>query len=272
MDKNHILSPQETKPSVRYANWHNTKKGVGWVNRRSIDPQLLLCIEGQLVFSYEDNNPITFEKGSILFIEPNKLHSLVVTKNCTLSTFHFEFLPNKTWSSNDYNLATTPDPLIKLNKDEFSQCKFLFNLLKNTFNEYAEYRLELLETTSKLILLKCFQFWDKPYEKQKSAKLQPILTFIRANLKNDINRNTIADQLHVSPAHVNLIFKNELQCTPTDFINRERCLLASKLIDQGYSIKEACYQSGFHDQGYFTKVFKKHLHVKPTQMKTINKK
>jgi two-component system response regulator YesN len=55
--------------------------------------------------------------------------------------------------------------------------------------------------------------------------------------------------------------------TPSAVINRERVMLAYRLIhEQGKSVKEAAYAVGYQDPFYFSRVFKRTLGIPPSQV------
>lgn len=270
MDKNNIIDTLSIDPVVRYANYHESPKGIGWMSRVIPDPQLILCIKGVLRFAYEDgqkdDKPIDIKAGNILFIEAGRLHSVYVVENCLMSTFHFEFVPEKTWIALDYRVNPAPETLLDLG-DELEKFHIYFLNLSKIFQDYKRYRRERLNSLSRLILLEVLHYWNQPSSHPASKRMQEIVSYIRQHLHEDIDRNIISRLFFVTPEHINLIFKQELHCTPTDFINRERCILAGRLLDEGLTVKEASFKVGFEDPGYFCRVFKKHMKVKPIQMK-----
>lgn len=88
---------------------------------------------------------------------------------------------------------------------------------------------------------------------------------INERFSQDLNLDDISKELHVSPQYLSRLFKNE---TGENFIERltfVRIENAKKLMKEGkYSIKEVCYMSGYSDPNYFSKLFKKHEGISPT--------
>ncbi len=81
----------------------------------------------------------------------------------------------------------------------------------------------------------------------------------------DLNLDDISKELHISPQYLSRLYKNE---TGENFIERltsVRIENAKKLLKESkYSIKEICYMSGYCDPNYFSKLFKKHVGISPT--------
>jgi two-component system response regulator YesN len=88
---------------------------------------------------------------------------------------------------------------------------------------------------------------------------------INERFSQDLNLEDISKELHISPQYLSRLYKSE---TGENFIERlttVRIEYAKKLMKEGrYSIKEICYMSGYSDPNYFSKLFKKHEGISPT--------
>ena len=101
-----------------------------------------------------------------------------------------------------------------------------------------------------------------------SSRMRLMVKFVRENISRLVTRQGLARQFSLTPEHINTIFKKELGVTPTQFVQREEALLALRLIrDEGLSVKEVAARVGFTDEFYFSKVFKKVMHVSPGSLK-----
>jgi transcriptional regulator GlxA family with amidase domain len=96
--------------------------------------------------------------------------------------------------------------------------------------------------------------------------MQEMVGWLRQHLTEPVSRRDLAARLYVTPEHINAMFKKELGISPTQFVHRERVLLANRLmLTEGLSVKEAAARTGFCDQFYFSKVFKKVMGVPPSR-------
>lgn len=92
----------------------------------------------------------------------------------------------------------------------------------------------------------------------ESTTLKKALKIINANFSSKINLEEIAVQIHVNTSYLSYLFKHEMGLSFTDYINTLRINMAKNLlIKTNMSIIDISMQSGFSDQSYFTKVFKK---------------
>jgi AraC-like DNA-binding protein len=109
--------------------------------------------------------------------------------------------------------------------------------------------------------------WQQPASTKLSPRMEAMLAYIRGHLQQPLSRQTLASAFGLSPEHINLLFRRELGMTPSAVINRERVMLAYRLIhEQGKSVKEAAYAVGYQDPFYFSRVFKRTLGIPPSQV------
>ncbi|MBQ7778886.1 MAG: AraC family transcriptional regulator [Clostridia bacterium] len=82
----------------------------------------------------------------------------------------------------------------------------------------------------------------------------------------ELNIDMIAEQLSVNRVTLHRKFTEELNISPGNYIIRLRIKKACGLLtESNYSVKAIAYSTGFSDQLYFSKVFKKLMGMTPTQ-------
>ena len=87
-----------------------------------------------------------------------------------------------------------------------------------------------------------------------------------------ISRWQIADDVHVSEDYLTRVFKRELGLSPWDYLNRYRVWLAGSLLrNTGMSVNEVSIATGFQDQAYFCRVFKKIRGYSPSKLRSSKK-
>ncbi|MCF7942941.1 MAG: response regulator [Spirochaetia bacterium] len=91
------------------------------------------------------------------------------------------------------------------------------------------------------------------------ALAQGVMEYLRSHYTEDISIQSLAGQFYVNPTYMTRIVKEYSGKTPTRFITDLRIQQAKHLIisAEKLEIKEIAYASGYSDQGYFTRVFKK---------------
>lgn len=96
--------------------------------------------------------------------------------------------------------------------------------------------------------------------------------FIVKNYSQDINLNLIADNMNYSPGYLTKIFCQVYDCTPTKYLTNLRMHQAQKLLlhEPALSVRQIGEMCGYHDQGYFSRIFKKHTGRSPLEFRGEN--
>ena len=92
-----------------------------------------------------------------------------------------------------------------------------------------------------------------------------ITEYIKASYNKDISISDLAETFSLNPTYMSRVFKQQTGRTPTRFITELRINQAKKLLVQQteLEIKEVAVLTGFQDQGYFSRLFKKESGVSP---------
>ena len=96
--------------------------------------------------------------------------------------------------------------------------------------------------------------------------LSAAMDFMTAHCTSDITRDQVARAVHVSPSHFSRMMKHHLGRTYTDLLNQMRVNRACELLARtDMPLAAVALDSGFNDQSYFTKVFRRYSHLTPRQ-------
>ncbi len=90
--------------------------------------------------------------------------------------------------------------------------------------------------------------------------------YIHANYMNKVSLKRLAESLHINPSYLSMHFKREMGANFTDYLNDVRIKRSKDLlITSSLSLLDISLQTGFEEQSYFTKVFKKLVGCTPNQ-------
>ena len=90
------------------------------------------------------------------------------------------------------------------------------------------------------------------------------LEFIKKNYMNKISLADVADVAHISPSYFSKIFKEEMGCNFNTYLNEVRVTMSKRLLlDDSVSLVDIAFLTGYEDQSYFSKVFKKMTGISP---------
>lgn len=263
----HYLTPAEIEPVVRIANYHAVLPLQNWSQRTIPDLQLILIIAGH--FEYvEGDHVVAIQPGEVVWIEPMRRHTFRHVSSeaaGTISGIHLELMTKGSWAAGDYRLQQVPERVTPVKEMPYLHERF--RRIAQVYSSYLPQRDLLTSAIAREILLLLVGHWQQPATAQLSPRMEAMLAFIRTHLQQPLSRQELAVAFGVSPEHINLIFRRELKMTPSAVINRERVMLAYRLIhEQGKSVKEAAYAVGYQDPFYFSRVFKRTLGIPPSQV------
>ena len=96
--------------------------------------------------------------------------------------------------------------------------------------------------------------------------VEKAIRFIEYNYSRDITIQDVASAVGVSRSHLYRLFMEHVSMPPNEYLLRYRINRAAYLLESNrFSVGEVAYSTGFSDQLYFSRVFKKYLGVPPSR-------
>jgi DNA-binding LacI/PurR family transcriptional regulator/AraC-like DNA-binding protein len=94
------------------------------------------------------------------------------------------------------------------------------------------------------------------------------ILYFGKNAQSHISRWKLADSINISEDYLTRIFHREMGLALWDYLNRYRIFLAAELLRRtDRTIQDIAYETGFQEQSYFCRVFKKIYGVSPGQLR-----
>ncbi len=124
-----------------------------------------------------------------------------------------------------------------------------------------------LKGTGKLYFYKEVQAErKKPRSRRAEEIISAVEEAVRENYQeSDLTVEKIAELVFLDASYIRRIFSKYRGCTVVDFLTEYRMQEAKRLLETGnLSVSQAAEQVGYMDPGYFTKCFKKHFGVTPS--------
>lgn len=262
-----LIKPTDIEPAVQIANYFQLQSLESWGPRTIPDWELILIVAGQ--FAYETAaGTLLIDSGHVLAIPPEHLHTFRCVNPASqaiISCIHSELIHPGRWAKGDYRLNPEPRTVTRVENDWALHS--LFKQCNDVFVGYSRYRSATLQSLVRAIWLRLIEYWQGGYGQMLSPRMEKMLTYLRAHLGDPISRTNLAEEFALTPQHVNALFKKEMGISPTQFIHRERVMLAYRFIlDEGLSVKEAAARVGFDDPFYFSRIFKKIMNFSPGRL------
>jgi len=93
--------------------------------------------------------------------------------------------------------------------------------------------------------------------------------FIHHHLSRPLKVHEVARHCNCHPDHLNRAFRQQLECTVSGYIARQRVERARQLLElDRYNLDEIAYLSGFHDQSHLARAFRKFFGVTPGDLRS----
>jgi len=108
------------------------------------------------------------------------------------------------------------------------------------------------------------------FAKKSNENLISAISYIKKNYRGDLSLERVAGNVFVSSYYLSHLFRDELNMTFSDYVNKVRMDAAIKLMKETkMSIQEISEQCGFSDAGYFTRIFKKYHGITPKKYMSL---
>lgn len=92
------------------------------------------------------------------------------------------------------------------------------------------------------------------------------IRFISKNFARSLTLDMVAEHVHLNPAYFSTLFKQSTGSSFKEYLNMVRIEESKRLLtNTDYSIIDISLATGFEDQSYFSKVFKKYTGLTPKQ-------
>lgn len=107
-------------------------------------------------------------------------------------------------------------------------------------------------------------------EEKKGAIERPVKIvrkYIDVHFAESITLEILADQVHMNPTYLSVLFKKEEGVSYSHYLTEVRIKHAMEMLQQGEKAKEVCAKVGYFDYRYFNKQFKKFVGMTPDTYK-----
>ncbi len=240
---------------LKFAFYVSPEKGhKGMQNRHSSGFVYLCGAERKYIFSNGDK--LTVKKGDIIFLPKGSSYTIETETTGDCYIINFEI-------SDEYagrEFAISPKNTGELLKD-FEGVENIWRMKRDGYYERSLSRLyEIIYNIKKGITASYIP-------KSREHIISPAIKYIYENYTfENISIAHLADLCGISEQYLRSIFRSTYGISPLKFINNLKISRAKELIKYGvYSIHEAAELSGFFDDSYFCREFKKATGVSPTE-------
>lgn len=236
--------------------------------------------ESVLFYSYQEQGkkehdvilqrPEELEKELLLNIQLNKKSQAIANINQILEYYADSFVRNTEFVSVSLIqlVLQISDITLKAGGNlSVWEDKSMIDFLKKqiAFGSLLDARAVLEE-----YVIRCSNQFASIHENQGDKLVGNIKSLIGQNLDNEeFGLEMVAEQLHFSSNYIRQLFKSRTGESFTDYLFRSRMELAEKLLENPhYRIQDIATRTGYSDQRYFSRCFRKYKNCTPTEYRT----
>jgi len=226
-----------------------------------------------------DFDHFEIKKGSLFIIQPGQIHNWTLSNDIDgyiifysqeLYNLHFG---NHKIESYSFNVKSTPETIFKKEALLEITSYFLMMYQESVVNQpkQTDKILNLLDIVNIDVARKNLS--ETNHESHwYNYKIQEFQLVLEAYFTTEKSASFYAAKMNISLKHLNRICKTILNQTATDIITKRVILEAKRLLIQHEkSISQVADELNFINYSYFTKLFKKHTGIAPSDFrKSLN--
>lgn len=114
-----------------------------------------------------------------------------------------------------------------------------------------------------LFLNKQYQTDPSTYKNTMPAYITGTMQYIDSHLDEPLRLSVLAKEYHISESYLSAQFKHHTGLTLRAYLLDRKITYAKQLLQEGASVTDACYRSGFNDYANFIRSFKKVTGISP---------
>ena len=239
------------------------------LNNRMRTHNLMLLYDGSAEFSRNESRA-SAAKGDLIYYRPGDRRHAVTFADAPVKCYAVDFqytcpvYRGNRWELEDHAL---PFSFCQRITDEL-----LFMKLNDLFSKLTKSALTVRTSTDvheraifTEILVLLFQFAERnQYSYLNAGKVDKVIGYMTENHTRSITLGELAEYAHVSASYLGSIFRSVTGRSPIDYLIEIRINRAKNLLRDGYSVTDTSRLVGFNDIYYFSRMFKKHEGISPS--------
>lgn len=231
---------------------------------------LIYLISGELEYTFLDGRNINVRGGDMFLLKPSDAYKVVCREECLHYTVNFKLSASSIKGNIAKNILLSDSvPIINQPPHTNYNTDTLEELSNVWEQKSAGYEMRALSLVYKL-LYGFILTVSRLMRSGKFQKLLPAKEYIEAHWKEKISLSALASVCNMSVTHLRHLFTDAFNTTPIEYRDSIRLLYAKDyLAEEHYTVSEVAYKCGFDDVNYFSRFFKKHTGLSPTEYRGI---
>lgn len=235
-----------------------TPSGTTKVHKDRPSHGLIFHTSGHTTYTFQNNKALNVPKNNLLYLPKHSSYTVDIENDSSCYAINFDFFNETIFEPFALYVKNTSSILELFKKTE--QC---------WRNKSDAYEVKCKANLYNILYSLCIEYKNQYIPQDKVNIIKPAIDYIHSQYTNDnINISHLADICGISESYFRSIFLKTFSISPVKYINTLKLTRAKELLKTGlYSVSDAAFLSGFHDESYFTREFKKFYGVCPSSLK-----
>lgn len=270
--------------------------------RRKADEYILYVMKRGTLYLKENGKDYALTEGDVILLDPDFVHQGIRASACEYYYIHFQHSQiRRRREETDFWKAGMKIRSASLQEDScaFRNCRelrlrfpkmmhmrvgksylkvvdLLEKAIEHNRNQMENYKVScgcrvmeaLVEIAREAISVSALEVADGIPESYR--KVHELLNYLNTSYQEQITSKEIEERFSCNFDYINRVFKKNIGKTIFVYLNETRIHHARELLGTAsMKISAVGYRVGFHDECYFSKVFKKYTGVSPAQYEKL---
>jgi len=212
-----------------------------------------------------NHHETAIQPGVGVLLAPTDYHQILLEETVTLLNLSFtgNAVPKPVL---DRILAKRADSYFTVTEDDAKTICKLFDIALAYRASEAAFDDGFADQCTEALLTLVLRYVLPGTKRKKDTAVLNALSYIHANLREDLSLEQIADAVKLTPTYLSTVFKNTTGDHLKAYILKARVSFAQRLIRyNGLSATEACFAAGFNTYSSFLRAFKKYTGMSPAE-------
>lgn len=228
-----------------------------------------------------DFDKFQIQPGSVFLLQPGQMHHWVLSEDIEgfiifyAAEMYNLYFGNKTIEDYPFYFSIQNSPEIVLDAAEMKSILPYFESLIAEMQTNKLFKRDKIMNVLDSIHIDLARKYNEIYVHEThsyNVKIKSLEQLLEKKYKEEKSASFYASELNITLKHLNRICNEILKKTTTEVIV-DRIILEAKrmLLDKNWTVNEIATELGYEDYSYFTRLFKKHVAMTPTNFRLLKK-
>lgn len=261
--------------SKSFAVFHSTDNNANLNIHTHECCEVLYCLKGGKNFLIDDKI-YRVHDGDLFIMNQFEAHKITFEPGQEVERYVFEIHPEFIFSASTqqtdlsrcfYTRRDDTSNRIELSeKDHLKMKEFTRRMYQK--HGYGDDIIKSAVMSELLVFINKLFADNHPYDEiPQNTQLAKAIIYINEHLTDELSLEIVAKNSYISVNHLSRLFKLTLGTTVNKYIIGKRISSAKKLLNNGLSVSETAYESGFRDYSNFIRTFNAYVGMSPGKYK-----